>query len=1204
MFSPVRIMLYRFLGWTSCFFTIAPLIFGASAAASSELEINSPFAGMPLSLDADSSGEHVVTTNSERSIAIWTKTGEDSWDVKVIRSPFRKEFASAHYLAAISPDAKFIAFSEPPLSDGKGGFQRGTAKIYILDALDEHIVTTLSAGIPTRITRLRFSADGQYLGAMLGNGCGHRIWTREQWMGLADQTPKWSDDESYSSDASTNRCCDDDLTARNCESLPDGVDIVFLGESQSDGPWLLTLSETGLRTYAKEQQNVTLTGFIPLAVLSLKQPHTMALSSDNNEVAIGDTWSPKLAIADRVGKTFIFSHSLGLTQNQLSAIGKERAAKGEIFLPNPIWVRQAGKEFVYAFGYFQAYDSSAPNAGGAENSIVVFDNQTGFSKLIKIPNDPDTSTNALARVSGATESILFLSAKQISLLEINSDPKIEPKPKVIATRPFVDLRGQYPHFNILLSHTDERLYLPTFGNDGRFISLTFDYQSMRFSEIKEFKAADDFWEDVIGHEEGNTTFYNASANPSDWSFGHRIGDKPPPAFFGHPLSTANLSQNDISRSGVTVSQGTQAIWGTDRALRIIDHDGEIVCTRPIESPAWRMNVTNDGKMIIVAHGDGILRWYRLVGNADVCLPLVASLYVVVSDTGPWGFLAWLPNGKFMTDGGVGTKDIACYPVPVPNGLSTCVPVQRTDVLYDPAAVIGALSEALSSEGSPQDAVLEKIFAVAAADKITSIDLKGDFETAHKEYDLTLTISGGVTGTRYLAFNDKSGTDIPYSYLGNVYSASNPLKLSTLANYDVTLSLPDNLRHHSSPIDICPSIFSKLLLDDSVDPGSQQKTSAHCLNVIWNGNETTIPTKQKLWALLIGFSGSSHLAAAQLKFAHEDVLNLARFFELEKQHKLPGQESPTAPDPYFDDIKLYVLISSPDIDADIESNPKVLTLQNEFRDATFEMIYRKHDRPLPYDKLFSNAVADLINDIGKFQEDHKNDPVHWQHSILIYFSGHGFIWKSKDPQDPRVRQGLITPSSQDDLQTGVIWLDDVESELLRTPYLTMLIIDACRSDGEQSMDSELAGMNNYSMPIDMSRNLFILYSSTVGHYSYEDPDYSISDFVPQLTLWPTQAQSKGGGLFSLGLLAALACGDALEGDKNFTIEKVDDFLVHYFFSRRNQKWMQAAAKIKTELSSEHLVFMPPQPDYENWGPSKKGVLREGTVGASHCFSEAQ
>ena len=150
------------------------------------LETTSPFAGQPRSLDADRSGRYLVTAGASRAMTIWFRESQDHWKPTVIRTPRPEGFASARYLAAITPDAEYLAFSDPPLPNKRNGYEPNTARIYIFDRAERRLVATFAANIPTYVTRLRFSPDGKYLAALLSGGCGLRVWSSPQWRNPAN----------------------------------------------------------------------------------------------------------------------------------------------------------------------------------------------------------------------------------------------------------------------------------------------------------------------------------------------------------------------------------------------------------------------------------------------------------------------------------------------------------------------------------------------------------------------------------------------------------------------------------------------------------------------------------------------------------------------------------------------------------------------------------------------------------------------------------------------------------------------------------------------------------------------------------------------------------------------------------------------------------------------------------------------------------
>jgi len=794
-----RSMLGRAFRWMMVSLgTAAALTAGAAAQELPRLEINSPFAGTPLSLDGDSSGSYLVTTSSARTLTIWTRTGEKSWQPAIIHAPRHDEFASASYLGAMTPDGKYVAFGVPPLSDGSGSYQANTALIYILDRTDEHLVTTLSAGIPTKMMRLRFSPDGQYLGAILGNGCGYRIWTREQWTSPASaQAPKWADDQAYADESGATKCSDNP-SADDSDSLPSGTDIVFTGHSEPDAPWLLTLTDNGFRSYVKTGDEIVRTGYLSSQALSVARPHGMALTDDIGGIAIGDYDAPNLAVLRRDGVKYAFSKSLPVPDSQLSTVGKDSVAQGALFLPNPIWVTKQGRTFLYAFGYFQPSNLAGNDPNDNANSIVVLDPETDNARLIKLQDDSDSSLGALH----AGNNIFFVSTRRLSVLDVKSDvDAVTP----IANSHGLDLRGRLPIFGLPLSKKGKLLYLPTVTGDDKFLAFRFDYGSMNFEAVQNLAGAANLESSVAGYNQ-SPDYYDTVPSPQEWGFDRLVVNPPVPTFFGHPISTENIDRNEVSHSAAPIPGGKQLVWGTDRMLRLVNSDATFDCVRPIESTAWRMNITNDGRMVIVAHGDGVMRWYRLKANADRCLPLVASLYVTRDDEGNLGFLAWLPNGKFMTGGGAGSKSIACYPTPKPNALTSCVDFQQTG-LYDRDAVIRALSEASTDEGAPPDARVQQTLTKAASEDNMSVRLYGenDGQTSVSQYSVTATVSGWKEGTRYLRLSAGAGVDVPFSHNGIPYGADRPMPLSTPGDFNLTLTVPEVLHHKATPIRLCPAV---------------------------------------------------------------------------------------------------------------------------------------------------------------------------------------------------------------------------------------------------------------------------------------------------------------------------------------------------------------------------------------------------------------
>src|SRR5262249_20454983 len=135
----------------------------------------------------------------------------------------------------------------------------------------------------------------------------------------------------------------------------------------------------------------------------------------------------------------------------------------------------------------------------------------------------------------------------------------------------------------------------------------------------------DSWEP--GNTSGHTYRFSVSRRQLDV-------DPPPDASLLRPatqspgLSVANRNNSEvpaINRALLTLYPnetlrspplafvpGTENfVLGTDWWLRLFDSDGhEVWPAKPVPGPAWHVNVTADGRLIVAAFGDGTIRWSR------------------------------------------------------------------------------------------------------------------------------------------------------------------------------------------------------------------------------------------------------------------------------------------------------------------------------------------------------------------------------------------------------------------------------------------------------------------------------------------------------------------------------------------------------------------------------------------------------------------
>jgi hypothetical protein len=1149
----------------------------AQPAEPPTLELTSPFSGTPQSLDGSASGEFLVTTASSRILTLWSRYSETRWQPRVIHAPPRDEYASGGYVGAISPDGKYIAFAVPPLSDGRGGYQPGTARIYMIERASQQLITTFSAGIPTRISRLRFSQDGNYLAGMLAQGCGVRLWAHRQWTTPnRDQAPDFADDDGYGGTDGVSACCPGtDMSA--CEALPKGTDVIFTGVTDGSAPWMVTLSENGVRTYVRpDQQQPRRAGsdFIAPRDMRLDRPARMAMSPDGMKLAVGDLFRPQIAILARDGVRFRWSASQKIPDEILSPDGKAEIAKNGLFLAEPVWARSGGRLLLYAFGYLPSGAFLDAPAGSNANRIAIFDPEAGGVEFVSLGIDTDTSLYAWQLAQSPTP-IFFISPHALSAIDVGAQ-----SPRIIADRIALDLRGNDDDWTLKLNTQRKQLYLSSPAGDSNSVALEFDYGEMRIGDVRYYASPDDMQTDVKGHDSAHG-YYDADKKENEWRFKARISDPPVPAFFGTPLSLENLYPNEVSYSGAKLPSQNIAVWGTSRALRVIDGDGTIACSRPIGSPAFRMNITPDGRMAIVGHGDGTIRWYRLGDPKEACLPLIASLYLTRNQDRTWGFLAWLPNGKFMTSGGAALKDLACYPVGSPDNLGPCIDFQETDMFFSPADVRRALAGAESTE--PQ-AKLANVVAAKSQEKASSLDLKSKLTTGNPNLPITFTMAGLDGGPRYLTLVAGAGYDLPFTVNGTTYSQAQPYRIDAIQTLEVVAKLPPNVLHRTQEIKICAVVSSR----QDVNANSRVRLSGEaCKGVTWTGNNSP-PSKHKLWALLVGFSRAPK-DLPQLQYAHADAINFARFLQRDSKGDLPGTGKS-----YFNEVDIRLLVSAEQIDGPaLIQDPRIKTLLADLGDSRFHLLPRESGK---YVDTVRSALRNIIDEIK-----HRPNKADWQDEILVYFSGHGFS-KYVDDDHPYTQVGLVTPDSSPSFDSGVLWVDsDLAADLRTSNLVTLLIIDACSAqiDKDNDASSERIQLKIFSgSPIEGQTELQFLLGSALGRYSYEQQDYAIDDFVPGLALWPAGIGTKGSGVFSLGLLASLLCQEAIDQNQ-YTFDSSSRFLKNQFFTSANAKWYGGIRpKLETMMQGRFVTPDPIAFGYPGGGIYSP-TLRSGSPAAPSC-----
>ncbi len=121
---------------------------------------------------------------------------------------------------------------------------------------------------------------------------------------------------------------------------------------------------------------------------------------------------------------------------------------------------------------------------------------------------------------------------------------------------------------------------------------------------------------------------------SDWKNTHA------PKFDGKPIA---LEQYETSRSLAIRPDRTGFVLGTEYLLRAFDDRGHQRWERAGPSIAWGVNFSADGRLVVVAYGDGTIRWQRWSDGQELLALFVNR------KTLEW--ISWTPSGYYMASPG-------------------------------------------------------------------------------------------------------------------------------------------------------------------------------------------------------------------------------------------------------------------------------------------------------------------------------------------------------------------------------------------------------------------------------------------------------------------------------------------------------------------------------------------------------------------------
>lgn len=108
-----------------------------------------------------------------------------------------------------------------------------------------------------------------------------------------------------------------------------------------------------------------------------------------------------------------------------------------------------------------------------------------------------------------------------------------------------------------------------------------------------------------------------------------------------------IDEYERSRSFALLPNGVGLVLGADWSLRLYDRNGNLRWEQHAPGTVWSVNVSQDGRWVVAAYGDGTIRWHRASDGKE------QLAFFPHADKKRW--IMWTPSGYY--DAGVGAEDL-------------------------------------------------------------------------------------------------------------------------------------------------------------------------------------------------------------------------------------------------------------------------------------------------------------------------------------------------------------------------------------------------------------------------------------------------------------------------------------------------------------------------------------------------------------------
>jgi uncharacterized caspase-like protein len=1158
--EPARLVIMHFemgiSGFGACL--ILALVAGALPNSSngesgdadkSALVINDPFAAPLWRVDVDPAEKYIVTGSPAKAAAVFAI--DDAMQSDLLRAPIRKEEMQRAHAVAISPDARLTAYAVPPLRDGKGFARPGTAVIYLMERESGRIVEAIRKDVVTRPQALRFSPDGLYLAASLSDGCGLRVWRTEDW-GLAA-----SDDDGY---GGGEPCCPAGAGG-DCDSLPDTPDLAF-SPAGADSVSLVTSGGTGLRIYSVTSDGIQLVAKKSASEIGLERPGGAVFSPDGAKLAVADARQPGTGNKVRLQVAVLDAKSLSPLGEPLAVPEyallspayldpKQVPAGDQMSLNRVAWIEANGETLIFAGGmlWCQIVHSSLID-GTIENEeldncmvrwrIGPETSEAEAVRFVRVGIDRVMDIAALPN----RNALLYATQRRVAVIELDGESYFNDQgQEVLKIGRALDFRdrpldaGGSNWLGFHISDDASVVYIEDYrGARAAPIGLRFDISTLTLDRVSTVPK---------GLNPANRDPFLINKLGNWWN------RRRPPVVYGAALSEL-AGIRDTYRS-VALGPEKRVIIGSSNFVRVANYaegSARVECQLRVAAEAFRVAVSKDGTVAVVGHGDGTVRWYRIVpenvGNTCDLAPLLAvHIRQTEWNSDEWTWTAWIPStGHFASDGRA--REMVGWQVEETGGQVSLVRFADLLQFYAPDEVRTALNKL---EPEPEAVATKKESIIRAADPVKLMVLSPvegeELETETHRFDVFF--EGGGSWPRKMLVSIDGLHRAAKHHAGQEFGPNDPIEIAAPGIVQVDVTLPAVARQQHRNVQVC------IQLD-------RQQT---CRTINWAG-PIEKPSGRRLRAVIVGFSSYAQ-PDMHLRYAQNDALDLAKIFVDDYRERVVEKTSGLVPD--FDQVEIDLFVA-----------PTTGSAKSQIDELKASGIVRVHEPSIRELRLVLKGLAEPSN-ARVLERD----------LFLFYFSGHGILNPYREQKGLTALLGPgINDLTPDAIANHALVSDELISSFESLGAEKIIIIDACRNivgvtDGK--------AYDPAAVSLEFERQLLsadIFFSASPGQFSLDQGEYSYNDERP--------IADRGNGLFTYAVLRSLNEGydaaNAGDAERQVEVFDIDRYVRRFFKSAGDEGAAQALIK-RLRAKGMNVTLQKPMFVPARRRPSETVVVR--TIG---------